>query len=570
MAIYYSDNLLGNDTTGSGTAGSPWKSITKALTACATGDTIRVAGSGFTAIAGTLTITSNSAIIATSVSQVGIIAVGTLISINDPILGNRTGLHRVTAVTATNITVITNLQFSSGTYTGEFLTQNHYATATASQNLEDFNTIAAVTAQNIEIQGGWTNGFASQNGITGVSYTAVSGNSGTIFRNTTGPAIGGYTFNNFAFSGLQPWNGTKWFTAIPSNNYFKLGNIWFLQVSGGTQINCVEATTGCNLYLNSATQFTLGDLSSINVPQKLTINTLYVISNPGNNAIQTNAYSTVVNNLWMRAWDANGFFTATVRTPTSNGTWTIVNYNIAWTAPLATAQFQALFANGYNTVQNVNQYGTYPSTNPLFRPLAIRTQPTAQVQVLMPTQNISTVIPNMSTAAYVASILINGTQSTCPVRDIEGDKQIIGCGTLIQADSTEFSTGTNSLKLRRDSGKDNNDNSRDALVDISSFYLPELATPKTITIRAKASANTTANFLINKNGEYGAPSQLVTQPAGLRQSFSLTTSWADYTFTPLQNQSNVDLYAGSYAYLAVSMASNLSAEYIWIDSVTIS
>ena len=40
MAIYYINSVSGNDTTGTGAAGAPWLTMSKAHTSSATGDTI--------------------------------------------------------------------------------------------------------------------------------------------------------------------------------------------------------------------------------------------------------------------------------------------------------------------------------------------------------------------------------------------------------------------------------------------------------------------------------------------------------------------------------------------------
>ena len=51
------------------------------------------------------------------------------------------------------------------------------------------------------------------------------------------------------------------------------------------------------------------------------------------------------------------------------------------------------------------------------------------------------------------------------------------------------------------------------------------------------------------------------------QTFSLTTSWANYTYTGLDT-TNATLLLNSYLSLGVRV-DNLTAKYIWIDSITI-
>ena len=61
MTIVYCDWATGNDTTGDGSAGNPYKTITKASTGLTGGDEVRVAKSPEpTALTGTLGFTNNS------------------------------------------------------------------------------------------------------------------------------------------------------------------------------------------------------------------------------------------------------------------------------------------------------------------------------------------------------------------------------------------------------------------------------------------------------------------------------------------------------------------------------
>ena len=74
MATIHTNYLTGNDTTGNGTIVTPYKTINKAMTVGANNDEIRVAGSTFTALSGTITATSNgSTTWNTSVNQTGIL-----------------------------------------------------------------------------------------------------------------------------------------------------------------------------------------------------------------------------------------------------------------------------------------------------------------------------------------------------------------------------------------------------------------------------------------------------------------------------------------------------------------
>ena len=65
MATWHTDNLLGNDTTGNGSAALPWKSINRAVSASTNGDTIKIAGSDIVDVPGlTLTWTGTTQYVA--------------------------------------------------------------------------------------------------------------------------------------------------------------------------------------------------------------------------------------------------------------------------------------------------------------------------------------------------------------------------------------------------------------------------------------------------------------------------------------------------------------------------
>ena len=80
MTVNYADWGSGNDTTGNGSAGNPYKTIDKASTGLSGGDEVRCAKTTDpSTLSGTLTWTDNSPTVSTSVSLVGTVAAGDII-----------------------------------------------------------------------------------------------------------------------------------------------------------------------------------------------------------------------------------------------------------------------------------------------------------------------------------------------------------------------------------------------------------------------------------------------------------------------------------------------------------
>ena len=177
MAIWYTDNITGDDNTGDGTISTPYKTINKAVSVATSSDEIRVAGSGWTLLSGTVSASSISTnVIQTTESQVGqLIAGASLISIKDPLLGDRKLVYKVTAVTSTSFTVHTYIGLTPGiNYEVEKITTNYYSTGSSNTTFENLTAVGP-TLTDLKIEGGWTSGFTAQDGITAMVYTTTSG-----------------------------------------------------------------------------------------------------------------------------------------------------------------------------------------------------------------------------------------------------------------------------------------------------------------------------------------------------------------------------------------------------------
>jgi hypothetical protein len=154
MAIWYTDNLTGNDTTGNGTIATPYKTINKAMTVGTNGDEIRAAGSGFTALAGTVTATSSGGTTwNTSSNLTGILLPGDIITVNDAEFGDQKFFYKVFSVGVSSIVVDGAWNRTPNvTLTFSKITQQHYYTTTTNVTFEN---ITVTDKTNFKITGGW-------------------------------------------------------------------------------------------------------------------------------------------------------------------------------------------------------------------------------------------------------------------------------------------------------------------------------------------------------------------------------------------------------------------------------
>ena len=78
MTIYYVDLVSGNDSTGDGSSGNPYKTHNKVATLWSTGDELRLAKTSAPSSVGSgnIVFTDGSTTVTTSVSLVGTVAVG--------------------------------------------------------------------------------------------------------------------------------------------------------------------------------------------------------------------------------------------------------------------------------------------------------------------------------------------------------------------------------------------------------------------------------------------------------------------------------------------------------------
>ncbi|CAB4154799.1 hypothetical protein UFOVP643_31, partial [uncultured Caudovirales phage] len=358
MAIWYTDNLTGSDTTGDGTAATPYKTVNKAVSVAASNDTIRVAGSGWTAITGTVSNNTNVAAttIQTSVNMTSQLTAGvSLISVKDPQFGDRKLIYKVTAITATTITTNAPMGLVPATnYEIEKVTTNHYATGTASTIFEALNA-TGTSLTGIKVEAGWTAGFTTQDGITVMTYTvttvATSGNGFNMADTQTG-----WSFNNFAFVAL-----TGGISVATIGTYsVGLGSIWMVnsRVFGA---NAQIATTNISgtpmkLYITIAAGVGLVGSGIVGSVTPFTINELYVLDS------STTSYAIFVGN--KTSCTIENMYVKSISTSTLgnaqggqlyNGNYIVNNLTIGW-ATDSTNQNYVLFgdASAGKLVANTN------------------------------------------------------------------------------------------------------------------------------------------------------------------------------------------------------------------------
>ena len=554
MAIWYTDNITGNDTTGDGSISTPFKTVNKAVSVASSADEIRVAGSGWTLLSGTFSVaTASTTVLNTTVSQVGQLTAGaSLISIKDPLLGDRKLLYKVTAVTSTSITVHTAIGLTPGlNYEVEKITTNYYSSGTASTQFENLTAVGP-TLTDLKIEGGWTSGFTAQDGVTAMIYTVTSTTSTSGNGFTLGTGQTGWSFNNFAFASLSQGVGT---TTSGATMPIGLGSIWlqncriFSNNFSNYPINISGLST--KLYVTTTSAQVL--VGSNNNDIQFTIDDLYVIdaSSTSYGLNLSNSGQCTVNNMWVRSSS-----TSHIGTPSGgqlyNGNWIVNNLTVAWLQD-TTLQAYCLFGTGAaGKLISLTNLGTLEDKS--FQLGNFGSQ----------AQWINTSI-NVDNYTVLGSTLSNtgvGSWSSAFVKDIEGDKLLNSFCIPTFADPTQFDTGTNSLRIKKNGGV------YSAPIPIKQYYIPAGSTDAlTFTIRAKSTDNNSTSFAFLPAP--GSPYTAINfSPYVLEQTFLITNAWADYTYT-LAAPDVVDM-AGNWVTFVCVSKNSWSENHVWIDSVTIS
>jgi hypothetical protein len=565
MAIWYTDYLTGNDTTGDGSIALPYKTINKAMTVGTNGDEIRVAGSGFTALAGTVTAASSTATTwNTSSNLTGILLPGDIITVNDAEHGDQKFFYKVQTITSTQITVdgawnrpsTQNLTFSK-------LTTQHYFTT--STNIT-FENVTITGKDDFKITGGWTDSYTAQNGWTVMAYHSTSSataKSGTGFTAVTGGANGALYFDKFMLSHLNvgfAGSTSRWYQGTLAFVYFTTTSPYGAGVTTNHPYGSVD------LYLTNSPITTAigGSYTTNNIPQMIYENVWYTnTASP----TTTSVVAIEINNLYTRS----SFSTGIQIYGTIPGVNTFVqNLTIATQQNAGSTENILLFSNSASVLGSSgsveNDILIVGDNTTGFRiGFAAGSNPNSMInQITLPTKSVEDFGTGINTGLVGQGGIFSGLKPNTLIKDIEGEKQVFSNGGVAFADPTVFDTGSNSLRV----SKIDNANSLPTNIPIKSYW-NDTADAKTITIRAKASGATDVQFsLLAYRLQLGTSNSALLSTLLLPETKSLTTSWADYTYTGV-NATYAEILLNSYFAIGVRI-DNLSAKYVWIDSVTIS
>ena len=261
MAIVYCSWATGDDTSGTGTAANPYKTITKASTSRTAGDEVRVAKSPEpTALTGTISFTNNS---------VDITGTDTLftteLAIGDFIKGGDDNWWEV--VTITSNTAATLYKKYSGTTQSGVSSQklgvtDTGAAASSGTQVQDVKS-SGTSSANLKISGGW-------------DLTTETQTRQTFFRQIQG------TFNNRYGYGL--YFSSKTYTEISHLNFLRYNyGIYYNNSSNNT----ITSAT-CNSNGNSGIYYTGSSNNTITGSPVCNSNGqygIYYYSNSNNNTI---------------------------------------------------------------------------------------------------------------------------------------------------------------------------------------------------------------------------------------------------------------------------------------------
>ena len=232
MAINYCSWLTGNDTTGDGTYGNPYKTITKASTGLTGGDEVRVAKSpDDTALTGTLTFTAGSTTLTGSSTLFT-----TELVIGDFVKGADNQYYEVVTISSNTAAVLYKV-YPSSTQSGVSsykmgITSTGAALSSTTQ-VQVISASGTSTSSRLKISGGWDLATQTQTGVTN-------------FRQMHG------TFANLYGYGLYA-NG-KSYTELDKCNFFRYRSGIYFYSSSYNTINtatCSSNSYGIYFYLSS-------------------------------------------------------------------------------------------------------------------------------------------------------------------------------------------------------------------------------------------------------------------------------------------------------------------------------
>jgi len=173
MTIKYSSYTNGDDTTGDGTSGNPYKTIYKATTGLTGGDEVREEKSpAVTALSGTLTYTDGSKTVSTSVDLTANLSQGDFIHKDSEPDWNA---WEVDSITSTVITLYAKYSGDTETVSASKINITDLGTAAASSTkLIQPNAGGSSVSSRLKITGGWDLSTTTQDGFTYFTQTGVN------------------------------------------------------------------------------------------------------------------------------------------------------------------------------------------------------------------------------------------------------------------------------------------------------------------------------------------------------------------------------------------------------------
>lgn len=576
MAIICTNRLLGNDTTGNGSAGNPYSTINKALSVAADNDEVRVAGSGFTQLSGTVSITTRAATMNTSVDLSGSIAAGDTIAIDTSSIDGwdkEYTLFLVLSRTSTTITLIAGctIPLPTGTYNIWKLDQYHYAQTTTME------TINAFSANSLLVSGGWNSTFTTQIGWTAArNTTAINANGTGVFMswsfikpniifdkfllaNTSfsSNTSSSYAVHNISFlqsaatfptSNFGVYGGTQGFTTIIANNT-NLQTTW----NGAANRPLV---TNLKQWINAG--FTGRD------PIKLGVGLTTGAATGPTIRSQEVHWRTAGTNQAISAYYPFNF-----GSPSNNGDVYIDSLNLYLCGNQITqlCTYNLQRANAWRWIGDINVDiidSTICGISPIINNLNTDTPSTNIPLNINRTSGLLDELPWIGRGSFAQRITLSQLPATLFFgKDSQGQKIINGDGIPKYADPTEYVTGSNSLRQKL--------LTTTAGVDQFNYIAGTTGKPTstfTLTIKAKASKTVTVDSFRLVWG--GGASQEITLTGN-----TLTTAWTDYSFT-INPADYTDWNLASSGLMSVflripsTQTTITDNDYVWVDSVTVS
>jgi len=233
MTIVYCDYTNGDDDTGDGSAGNPYKTITKASTGLTGGDEVRCAKSPApSSLGGNLTFADGSKSVATSVDMTGSLAAMDFVGLNT---AGETWWE-ISSITSTTITLVRAYSGTGGTGAGYKLGVTDTGTpASYNTNVQTISARGTDNLTKLKISGGWNlSGTPAKDGVTWFWCSAASRD-----------GIGLYASSKFHISieniGFLRYYRCLYFTSV---HYFSISDCTF---SGSRTYGIVIDGTGAAL-----------------------------------------------------------------------------------------------------------------------------------------------------------------------------------------------------------------------------------------------------------------------------------------------------------------------------------